>query len=46
MDQELRAIPEGERVIVGGYLNGHVGINMDAIERTHGGWGVKEREPI
>ena len=33
MDQELRAIPEGERVIVGGYLNGHVGINMDAIHQ-------------
>ena len=43
MDQELRAISEGERVIVGGYLNGHVGINRDAIERIHGGWGVKER---
>ena len=25
MDQELRAIPEGERVIVGGDLNEHVG---------------------
>ena len=45
MDQELRAISEGERVIVGGYLNGHVGINRDAIERIHGGWGVKERGP-
>ena len=45
MDQELRAIPEGERVIVGEYLNGHVGINRDAIERIHGGWGVKERGP-
>ena len=32
MDQELRAIPEGERVIVGGYLNGHVGISRGAIE--------------
>ena len=45
MDQELRAISEGERVIVGGYLNGHVGINRDAIERIHDGWGVKEGEP-
>ena len=45
MDQELRAISEGERVIVGGYLNDHVGINRDAIERIHGGWGVKERGP-
>ena len=39
MDQELRAIPEGERVIVGGYLYGHVGISREAIERIHGGWG-------
>ena len=43
MDQELRAIPEGERVIVGGYLNGHVGISREAIERIHGGWGVGEK---
>ena len=44
-DQELRAIPERERVIVGVYLNGHVGINRVAIERIPGGWGVKERGP-
>ena len=38
-----QAIPEGERVIVGGYLNGHVGISREAIERIHGGWGVGEK---
>ena len=43
MDQELRAIPEVERVIVGGDLNGHVGISREAIERIHGGWGVGEK---
>ena len=43
MDQELRTIPAGERVIVG-YLNGHVGISREAIERTHGGCGVCGRE--
>ena len=43
MDQELRAIPEGEMVIVGGDLNGHVGISREAIERIHGGWGVGEK---
>ena len=43
MDQELREIPEGERVIVGGDLNGHVGISREAIERIHGGWGVGEK---
>ena len=43
MDQELRAIPEGERVILGGDLNGHVGISREAIGRIHGGWGVGEK---
>ena len=43
VDQELRAIPEGESVIVGGDLNGHVGISRDVIERVHGGWGVAEK---
>ena len=43
MDQKLRAIPEGERVIVGGDLNGHVGISREAVERIHGGWGVGEK---
>ena len=42
MDQELREIPEGERVIVGD-LNGNVGISREAIERIRGGWGVGEK---
>ena len=37
MDQEPRAIPDGERVIVGGDVNSHVGISREAIERIHGG---------
>ena len=41
--QELRAIPEGERVIVGGGLNGYVAIRREAIERIHSGWGVGEK---
>ena len=43
MVQELRAIPEGDRVIIGGDLNDHVGISREAIERIHGGWGVGEK---
>ena len=43
LDEELRNIPEGEKVIVGGDLNGHVGVNREGIERVHGGWGVGER---
>ena len=30
-------------MIVVGYLNGHVGISREAIERIHGGWGVGEK---
>ena len=40
MDQELNATLEGERVIVGGDLNGHIGRSREAIERIHGGWGI------
>ena len=43
MDQELRAIPEGEMVIVKGDLNGDVGISMEAIERIHVGCGAGEK---
>ena len=43
MEQELRAMPEREMVIVGGYLNGHVGISRDAILRGYTVAGEKER---
>ena len=43
MDQELRTIPGRERVILGGDLNGHLGISRTGIDRVHGGWGVGER---
>ena len=42
MDREIGAMPEGEMMIVGGDIHGHVGINREAIERIHGGWGVGE----
>ena len=42
MDQELSATLEGERVIVGGYLNGHIERSRDRIERVHGGWGMRD----
>ena len=36
----------GERVLVGGYLNGHVCVCREAIERIHDGWrvGMKKKE--
>ena len=43
LEQELSLIPDGERVILGGDLNGHVGRRRDGIERMHGGWGIGER---
>ena len=43
MDQELSATLDGDRVIVGGYLNGHIGRNREGIERIHGGWGMGDR---
>ena len=43
MDQELRTIPVRERIIIGGDLNGHLGISRAGISRVHGGWGVGER---
>ena len=40
MDQGLSSIPEGDRVVVGGGLNGHVGISREANVRIyHGGQG-------
>ena len=43
MDQELSAALDGEGVIVGRYLNGHIGRSRDGIERIHGGWGMRGR---
>ena len=40
MAQEIGAIPEGERVIVVGDQNGHMGMGREVIERIHGDWGV------
>ena len=44
MDQELRAIP-GERVIVGGELNGHVGL-VEMLLRGNTEAGEWERRPM
>ena len=43
MDLELSATLDGDRVIVGGYLNGHIGRNREGIEKIHGGWGMGDR---
>ncbi|XP_049947978.1 craniofacial development protein 2-like [Schistocerca serialis cubense] len=44
LDGVMVRIPENERVIVGGDLNGHVGERKGGEERWHGGWGYGERD--
>ena len=44
MDQELSATMDEERVIVGGDLNGHLGMSREGIEMMHGGWGICDRD--
>ena len=36
MDQELSSTLDGERVVVGGDKNGHIGRSREVIERIHG----------
>ena len=43
MNQELSATLDGERVIVGGYLNGHIGRSREGIGRIPRGWGMRDR---
>nr|XP_032511237.1 craniofacial development protein 2-like [Danaus plexippus plexippus] len=42
-EEVLRAIPAAEVIIVGGDLNGHVGITADTFEREYGGFGYGRR---
>lgn len=37
MDEEMKTIRDGERVIIGGDMNGHVGKGNEVISRIHGG---------
>ena len=43
MDELMTSIPEDERVVVGGDLNGHIGTSNRVISRIHGGLGMGER---
>ena len=44
MDQELSATLDGEKVIVGGYLNWHIGRSREVIDMIRtGGWGMRDR---
>ena len=43
MEQDLSSTLDGERVIVGEYLNGQTGRNREGIEMVHGGWDMRDR---
>ena len=43
MDQVLSATLDGERLIVGGYLNWNIWRTSEGIERVQGGWGMRDR---
>ena len=43
VDQELQTMQEGEMLIVGGDLYGDVGTSRDVNEKSHGCWGVGEK---
>ena len=43
MIETLSSIGPGERVLIGGYLNGHVGAESSGYEDVHGGFGFGDR---
>jgi hypothetical protein len=43
LDAHLRSIDHEEHIVLGGDLNGHVGLDRDGYERVHGGNGLGDR---
>ena len=39
----MQRVPIGEKLIIGGDLNGHVGSCRDGCESVHGGFGIGNR---
>uniref|UniRef100_A0A8I7BH06 Craniofacial development protein 2-like n=1 Tax=Hordeum vulgare subsp. vulgare TaxID=112509 RepID=A0A8I7BH06_HORVV len=39
LEDLVRWVPIGEKLFIGGYLNGHVGTSNTGFERVHGGFG-------
>lgn len=37
LDEVLQTVPQGERIFVGGDLNGHIGPERGVLSRIHGG---------
>lgn len=46
MDGLVQGISEGERLFIGGDLNGHVGKANGGYERVHGGYGFVGRNAV
>lgn len=42
LDEEIMTIPQKERVLIGGDLNGHVRRERTELSGIHGGWGIAE----
>ncbi|KAL6582639.1 hypothetical protein OROMI_004717 [Orobanche minor] len=43
LEEVVERIPMGEKLIIGGDLNGHVGVSRDGFESVHGGFGFGDR---
>ncbi|KAL6502451.1 hypothetical protein OROHE_024456 [Orobanche hederae] len=42
LEEVVERIPMGEKLIIGGDLNGHVGVSRDGFESVHGGFGFED----
>lgn len=43
LEDVVQRVPLGEKLIIGGDLNGHVGTSRDGFESVHGGFGFGEK---
>ncbi|CAH9078319.1 unnamed protein product, partial [Cuscuta europaea] len=43
LEEVVRQVPRGEKLVIGGDLNGHVGPSRDGFESVHGGHGFGTR---
>jgi hypothetical protein len=43
LENMIRGMPSSEKLLIGGYLNGHVGTVRAGFERVHGGFGYGEQ---
>ncbi|KAK9666491.1 hypothetical protein RND81_14G188200 [Saponaria officinalis] len=46
LEEVVERVPIGERLLVGGDLNGHAGTSRVGFERIHGGFGFGERNEV